>query len=356
MDELLTVQVEENGQGGFDSYRVPGLVTLSNGDVILYYEGRSQQGNRRVLLGRRSRDGGHSFLPRQILAQPQGGELLHNPMMIAGPEGRVWLLWCQDYGRLFLRESRDNGEQFGSTRELTQAIEGFRSVWPVTLWAISPGHGLFLRDGRLVVPLWLSRGENAHLPACFACLFSDDLGKSWQCGSVVPASDGMGAPTEASMAQREDGTLLATLRHEIPGVRRRAFCEGTVEKWGRPWLDQNLPDPVCSGALLALKDGRLAFANCAWGDEAALERQRRGEAIRWSLDARQNLTLRLSADGGASWSQGICLEREGGGCDLGQTQDGRHILCFYEQGWSGGNCIYNRTLMLARLPLPKRPN
>ena len=222
MDELLTVQVEENGQGGFDSYRVPGLVTLSNGDVILYYEGRSQQGNRRVLLGRRSRDGGHSFLPRQILAQPQGGELLHNPMMIAGPEGRVWLLWCQDYGRLFLRESRDNGEQFGSTRELTQAIEGFRSVWPVTLWAISPGHGLFLRDGRLVVPLWLSRGENAHLPACFACLFSDDLGKSWQCGSVVPASDGMGDPTEASMAQREDGTLLATLRHEIPGVRRSA--------------------------------------------------------------------------------------------------------------------------------------
>lgn len=352
MDRMFRVLIEENGRGEFDSYRVPGLVTLSNGDLFVYYEGRQEQGNNRALLGRRSRDGGCSFLPRQTLAAASEDHLLHNPMMIAGPEGHVWFFWCQDYNRLFLRESIDNGEHFGPIRELTKEINGFRPRWPVTLWAISPGHGLFLREGRLVIPLWLSRGENAHLPACFACLFSDDLGQSWQCGGIVPAGNGMGDPTEGSIAQREDGTLLATMRHEISGVRRRAFCQGTPESWGQPWLNQDLPDPVCSGALLALKDGRLAFANCAWGDEAALERQRRGEDVRWSLDARQNLTLRLSGDGGNTWSKGLCLEREAGGCDLGQTKDGSHILCFYEQGWTGGNCIYNRALMLARIPLP----
>ena len=351
MEENYSALVEQNGEGGFKSYRVPGLVTVSNGEVLIYYEGRGEEGDCRTLLGRRSLDGGRSFLQRQILVQRQGAELIHNPLMIAGPEGRVWLFWCQDYHRLFVRESWDNGEHFGPTKELTQVIEGFRSIWPVTLWAISPGHGLFLREGRLVIPLWLSRGKNAHLPACFACLFSDDLGQNWKCGSIVQAGEGIGDPTEASVAQREDGMLLATLRHEIPGVRLRAFCQGRPEKWSRPWLDQNLPDPVCSGALLALKDGRLAFANSSWGDEAALERQRRGESVRWSLDARQNLTLRLSADGGSTWSRGICLEREGGGCDLGQTKDGSHILCFYEQGWSDGNCIYNKTLTVAGIPL-----
>ena len=194
MEENYSALVEQNGEGGFKSYRVPGLVTVSNGEVLIYYEGRGEEGDCRTLLGRRSLDGGRSFLQRQILVQRQGAELIHNPLMIAGPEGRVWLFWCQDYHRLFVRESWDNGEHFGPTKELTQVIEGFRSIWPVTLWAISPGHGLFLREGRLVIPLWLSRGKNAHLPACFACLFSDDLGQNWKCGSIVQAGSGCPRP------------------------------------------------------------------------------------------------------------------------------------------------------------------
>ena len=39
----VKVLVEENGEHGFDSYRVPGIVTASNGDLLLAYE----QGSRR---------------------------------------------------------------------------------------------------------------------------------------------------------------------------------------------------------------------------------------------------------------------------------------------------------------------
>ena len=35
----VKVLVEENGEHGFDSYRVPGIVTASNGDLLLAYEG-----------------------------------------------------------------------------------------------------------------------------------------------------------------------------------------------------------------------------------------------------------------------------------------------------------------------------
>lgn len=344
------ILVEENGKHGFDSYRVPGIAVTPSGKILLCYEGRQKEGDRRTLLMRTSADGGKTFGERIVLARPKGKELLHNPMFLAGEQGRVWLFWCQDYGRLFMRESRDEGETFGPVRELTEAIEGFRREWPVTLWAISPGHGICMKNGTLVVPLWLSRGENAHLPACFACIYSTDGGVTWQCSNTVPAGHGVGDPTEASVAEREDGTLLATMRHEIPGVRRRAFCAGGPARWGEAYLNESLPDPICSGALLALDDGCLAFVNCANGDEAALERQRRGEALRWSLDARKNLTLRISRDGGVSWSDGLLLEREAGASDLGKAPDGTIIYCFHEQGWADGNCIFNQRLVLGRVP------
>ena len=49
----VKVLVEENGEQGFDSYRVPGIVTASNGDLLLTYEGREAGGNRRSLFFRR---------------------------------------------------------------------------------------------------------------------------------------------------------------------------------------------------------------------------------------------------------------------------------------------------------------
>lgn len=173
----VKVLVEENGEHGFDSYRVPGIVTASNGDLLLAYEGREAGGNRRTLFFRRYqiKDGQPQPAGERItMVSPKGEELLHNPLLIAAPEGRVYFFWCQDYQRLFLRESRDNGETFGEERELTSLIDGFRKEWPVTLWAIAPGHGICKKDGTLILPLWLSRGEMQHLPACFACLSSDD--------------------------------------------------------------------------------------------------------------------------------------------------------------------------------------
>lgn len=350
MPLIERILVEENGINGFDSYRVPGIVVTSTGKILLCYEGRKKVGDRRTLLMRASTDGGQTFGERVVLARPKGDELLHNPMFLTGEQGRIWLFWCQDYGRLFMRESRDEGETFGPVRELTSAIDGFRKEWPVTLWAISPGHGISMKDGTLVVPLWLSRGENAHLPACFACIYSTDRGKTWQCSNTVAAGNGVGDPTEASVAERRDGTLLATMRHEISGVRRRAFCVGGPVSWEEAHLNQALPDPVCSGALLSLGEGKMAFVNCAYGDEPALERQRRGENVRWSLDARQNLTLRLSEDDGKTWSAGLTLEREAGASDLGKDPSGSVIYCFYEQGWEDGNCVFNQRLVFGLVP------
>ena len=44
MEDIQVTPVEENGLGGFDSYRVPGIVTTASGDVLVCYEGRSPGG------------------------------------------------------------------------------------------------------------------------------------------------------------------------------------------------------------------------------------------------------------------------------------------------------------------------
>ena len=177
MDALRKTLLAEGGRDGFDSYRVPGLAVTAAGTLLACCEGRIKEGDRRTLLLYRSTDDGATFAPRTVLAEPAPGQLLHNPMLLACRDGRVLLFWCSDYGHLYLRVSRDDGCTFGETRNLTGVIDGFRKEWPVTLWAIAPGHGVEMKNGTLVVPLWLSRGENAHLPACYACLYSTDGGR-----------------------------------------------------------------------------------------------------------------------------------------------------------------------------------
>lgn len=61
MEENYSALVEQNGEGGFKSYRVPGLVTVSNGEVLIYYEGRGEEGDCRTLLGRRTGWWGEAF-------------------------------------------------------------------------------------------------------------------------------------------------------------------------------------------------------------------------------------------------------------------------------------------------------
>ena len=70
--------VEENNEHGFDSYRVPGIVTASNGDLLLTYEGRKDGGNSRTLFLRRYRMIGETIEPigeRVTMVSPKDDEL-----------------------------------------------------------------------------------------------------------------------------------------------------------------------------------------------------------------------------------------------------------------------------------------
>ena len=187
---VASIDIAVGGAYGFSSHRVPGIVTTTSGKVLIYWEGRKNSTNERAVLLSTSCDGGKHFSPVQTLICGTEETFLHNPLMIAGPDDSVWFFWCENYRKLFVCKSSDGGQTFAEPRELTTFVEQFRNKWPMTLWAISPGHGICLRkNSTLVLPLWLSCGENAHLPACFACIYSDDFGETWKTTSIVRATD-----------------------------------------------------------------------------------------------------------------------------------------------------------------------
>jgi len=351
-------QIAASQENGYDMYRVPGLIITESGVLLLYCDGRRKVLDQPVqsLLMFRSEDNGRCFSETRTMVEGQINEQVHNPMMIAGHDAEVHFFWNISYSRFFYRRSIDAGLTWGETVELTDILAGFRPEYPWNSGAYASGHGIMMRNGRLVAPIWLSTGGSAHRPAHFGCLFSNDNGCSWQRGELLQDNETAGVCnlTEGSIAELDNNQIIATLRHGEYRIRKRAFVLGAGGMtWGQPFFNKNLADPICAGSLCRFDnaDPILIFSNCAWEDPAGLEAMKQDKSIRWSKEARQNITIRVSRDEGLTWSDGALLEKYGGYSDLAVSHDKRMIFCFYESGWMDGNCFLNKRLLLARFNL-----
>jgi sialidase-1 len=362
------------GSYGYASYRIPGLVVTLRGTLLAYAEarrtGRGDWDAIDIVL-RRSVDGGRSWSRQQVVAKVPGARrnpvaasqrptdspedlTYNNPVAIADPQtGTVHLLFCLEYARCFAMQSEDDGQTFSPPRELTAAFEGFRSQLDWKVIATGPGHGIRLRSGRLVVPVWLSpsTGRSAHHPSDNGIIFSDDDGKTWQAGPLVGRTgEVIIDPSEAAVAELADGRLYFNSRSESKSHRRMiSDSRDGGMTWSTPRFDDALVEPICMASLvrlsLAPRRSRLLFANPA---NLSLDR---GEAVPGRPRARRNLTIRLSYDEGLTWPVSRTLEPGlSGYSDLAVGADGM-IYCLYEAVLPGADLFRQTTLRLARFPL-----
>ena len=348
--------VFEGGQGGYALYRIPGIVVTKRGSVLAYCEarrtGKSDWDAIDILL-RRSIDGGRSWSVAQKIADVPGPQsknpalvgyklakpddvTYNNPVAIAARDGTVHFLFCLEYMRCFYMRSQDDGIAWTKPIEITSAFEKFRSDWNWKVLATGPNHGIELKNGRLVVPVWLSTGTaggNAHRPSITATIFSDDLGKAWRAGDVaVPNTDEWINPNETVVVQLGDGRVMLNVRNEAKANRRLVTIskDGATE-WTKPRFDEALLEPICMASIIRLSEkpesdkNRILFAN-----PANLSRADGKEAPGKSRD-RKNLSVKLTYDEGQTWSVNKVLEPGPSGySDLAVTRDGT-ILCFYER-------------------------
>ncbi len=365
----------EAGQGGHKLYRIPGIVVTAKGSVLAYCEARKYSGldwdDIEILL-RRSTDGGKTWSAPAGVPRPGGkfernpaavakklarpGELTcNNPVAIADRAGPVHFLHCIDYGRCFYLRSDDDGLTFSAPVEITATLAQFRKEYDCPVFGTGPAHGIQLRTGRLVVPVWLSRGtgNNAHHPSSVATIYSDDAGKTWQRGAIIAGeTDPLLDPNETVIAELADGRVMVNMRSESKEHRRAvAFSPDGATGWTRPAFDAELRDPICMASLcrLTLKGpsdrNRLLFANPDHLDE-------KGADVPHRMHRRKNLTVRLSYDEGRTWPVRRVLDPGTSGySDLATGPDGT-IYCLYERGSTDVRDHFaTRALALARFNL-----
>lgn len=316
-----------SGEGGYDTYRIPAVVVTRTDTVLAFCEGRTSgpgdSGNIDIVL-RRSYDHGASWGPMDVVVD-DGNDTCGNPAPVVDRDtGTVVLVLTKNRGSdsegkilrgqapprtVWVTRSNDDGVSWSEPEEITPSVR--RDGW--RWYATGPGHGIQLRDGRIVIPCNHSYTDDtatwrSHI------IYSDDGGVTWQIGGIHD-----GHTNESTVAELADGTLYQNMRHYRKTNRRAyAFSMDRGETWSPVQEDPNLVEPVCQASTLSVPGEPFAvlFSNPA-------------------STSRERLTVKASFDGCQTWPASLMLhEGPSAYSDLVELNDG-HIGCLYERGEEG---------------------
>lgn len=353
---LEKIDLFEAGKDDYALYRIPGLVVTKKGTVLAYCEarrtGKSDWDTIDIML-RRSTDGGKTWSPRVKISDVPGPKTknpvalaqklantddvtYNNPVAFANRDGSVQFLFCLEYCRCFSLRSDDDGLTWTKPVEITATFDKFRPEYEWKVLATGPGHGIQLRTGRLVVPVWLSLGTggHAHRPSVTSVIFSDDNGQTWQRGDIaLPDTPEWIFPSETVAVELLSGSLMLNARSESKAHRRLiTLSRDGATQWAKPRFDEALLEPICMASIVRYSErptadkNRILFANPHNLDRAD------GKPAPGKSRDRKNLSIKMTYDEGQSWPINKTLEPGMSAySDLAVLPDGT-ALCFYERG------------------------
>lgn len=301
-----TSTVWQRGEAGYHTFRIPSVIALPSGDVLAFAEGRkngsSDTGDIDLVM-KRSQDGGATWSESRVLWD-DGDHVCGNPCVVRdATTGVLHLLSTRNLGQdheseiirgtsegtrtVWTLTSADDGVTWTKPREITKTAK--QSDW--TWYATGPGIGIQLEEGdakgRLIIPCDHierdTKGYYSHV------IYSDDHGATWQIGGRSTRDQ----LNECQIAELGPGELIMNMRNYDRAKKTRAVMRSTDGglTFGEVDWDEGLPDPICQAGLIAgpirsADDGprRLYFSNCA------------------SPAKRERMTIRVSEDGGRSWT------------------------------------------------------
>lgn len=332
------VRVFDPVPGEYSSTRIPALVITQKGTLLAFAAGRIESASDWAdmdLLLRRSEDGGNTWAAVQVVAPRAGGKPTDNPVPIVGKDGTIHLLYQRDYAYAYYTRSTDDGLTWAPPVDITPAFEAFRKEYDWKVLAPGPGHSIQLKNGRLLVPVWLADSDKlkphrSHRPSRIATIYSDDNGKTWRRGAMVPDAEGFKNPSETMAVQLPDGRVMLSIRNESDKRRKGvSYSKNGISGWTVPAYDEELFEPICMSSIISAKYG---------GKDYLLFLNPDSEHI--TKHPRQNLTLKLSDDGGRTWGvKQVIHEGISGYSDIAVAPDGT-VYCLFEtktdlkDGWS----------------------
>ncbi len=351
--------VFEAAELGYDQTRIPALVLSGEGTLVAFCEGRSAPGDWSPIdiIARRSGDGGNTWGQVVVLAKGQGGPI-SNATPIIDQNGTLHVLYQENYDRCYIVQSIDDGLSWTDPRDITAAFEDFRPEYDWKVMAPGPGHGIQLRNGRLVVGVWLCEpaGVNTpggdHRPSCVATIYSDDHGGSWNRGEIIMRNTkGVLNPSESVVVELSDGRVMINSRSESTAHRRLvAVSPDGAREWSEPRFDGALFEPVCMAGLLAAHDPATGKRVLLFSNPDSSHRPE--EMNRNGYASRENGVIRISYDDGKTWPHSRVIDAGPFSySDLAVAADGT-VYCLYEAGvWGKPPFHANTHVALARFHL-----
>lgn len=316
----MKTNVYTSGQNGYHTYRIPSILITPKGTVLAFCEGR--RNNRRDhgdidLLVKRSEDGGKTWSPQQIVYGETGNITIGNPCPVVDQDtGTIWMAFNRDNNDVLITNSTDDGLSWSAPTDITSSVKKPEWGW----YATGPGVGIQLQNsqykGRLVIPSDHRQdetyGNGSH------AFYSDDHGQTWQLSNTIQPG-----ANECQAVELADGTLQMNIRMQKHGQGFRAIS--TSQDGGQTWSsithDTNLICPRCQAGFVSLGGNRIAFSNPAYIGEPNPEK-----------GPRENMTVRLSTNGGHTWAQQKVLHAGPSAYSCLTAFSNGEVGCLYEAG------------------------
>lgn len=277
------------------------FITLKDGRILFMYSKYTGSSTSDFapanLVGRYSSDGGKTWTTNDpVLVRSDAKNNIMSVSLLRLGNGDIALFYLRknsiDDCLPVMRISKDEGKTWSASQPCITDKEGY--------FVMNNSRVRQLRSGRILIPVSMHKTPETKWDnrGVLRCYYSDDNGKSWKSGQVVPNKDSV-ITQEPGVTELKDGSILMNIRAN-GGFQYYSYSKDKGITWSQV-VPSTIASPVSPASIARIpSSGDLLLV---WNNNGA-----KGEG--YFKGKRTPLTVAISKDDGKSWQHLKNLEQD----------------------------------------------